>query len=289
VAGADPGKHPSKFVPITLSEGTENAIFVVGHCVGGIVGLIGAILTTADALSDDENSAYETPAGVASAVSAISNAAAGVFASPYPIQDSAVSDLRGATIALTLLGKVSFALAPKAIIAKRKINDPGEQDALRSKLGRIGAGFSALVAVIDLAPTCYHFYELSQDPANSDRTESIMDEVANLCSDLGRLAAFTVVMDEDPLSKALLAGILGSLLTMTGGLQIAESIVQAASSSAALVADGSGVSATTPNAGDGHDQQRPRRGSSAASRRSSTRSGSRPTTASTRSRNDPTR
>ena len=99
----------------------------------------------------------------------------------------------------------------------------GDED----KTKKVEKGYDALIAIISLVPTCYHFYELSREPKSKNRTEAFIDESSNICNYLNRITAFFVVMDNDPESKAILAGIMGVLIMLYGGLQIGDSIAEA--------------------------------------------------------------
>jgi hypothetical protein len=219
-------KQESPFVPIELPLVAKNTIFLVGHLLGGIVGIMTAVLAVEDALSDEGNSEYETAVGISGAVGGIAAGLSAVLARPYPIKNSVMSTMSSVTTGATLLGKAVFFIAPKAIAKNRGITDEGELQALTSKFKIIGSGFDATIAVLALVPTCYHFFELGTYPASKNRTEAILDEVSNICSYLSRIGAFVVRMDKEPESKAVIAVIMGVLIALYGGLQIAEAITE---------------------------------------------------------------
>jgi hypothetical protein len=219
-------KETAGFIPIELPADAQKIIFITGHVLGGAVGLLGAVLSTADAMSQDKGSPYGMAAAVAGAVSGIMGGVAGVLATPYPIKDPVVAKIGTVTNGLTLTGKLVFWIAPHAIAKARGLPDNGERKSLDDKVGVIGSGFCAAIALIDLAPTCFHFYELSALGADRDRSEAIVGEVAKVCTDLARITTFAVVVDREPDSKAVLAGIMGTLLTLAAGLEIANSLVE---------------------------------------------------------------
>ncbi|MEH2252716.1 hypothetical protein [Nostoc sp.] len=223
----DSGKQESVFVPINLPPSAKDPIFLIGHLLGGVVAMVTSVLAVADALSDEGNSEYETAVGVSGAVGAIAAGLSTVLAQPYPIQNAVMSKLSSLTTGATLLGKVAFYIAPKAIAKKRGITDAGEIQSLTTKTKKIGTGFDAVIAVLALVPTCYHLSELSSYPASRNRTEAILDETSNICNYFSRICAFAVRMDKDPESKAIITGIMGVLIALYGGLQIAESIAEA--------------------------------------------------------------
>jgi hypothetical protein len=230
VSADGPGKEESSFVPIDLPSSAKGPIFLIGHLLGGVVAMLTAVLAVADALSDEGegNSEYETAVGISGAVGAMASGLSAILAQPYPIQNAVMSKISTVSTGATLLGKVAFYVAPKAIAKKRGITDAGEIQSLTAKTKKIGTGFDAAIAVLALVPTCYHFSELSSYPASRNRTEAILDENSNICNYLNRICAFVVRMDKDPESKAFFAGVMGLLIALYGGLQIAESITEAA-------------------------------------------------------------
>jgi hypothetical protein len=150
-----------------------------------------------------------------------------VLAQPYPIQNAVMSKLSRFTTGATLLGKVAFYIAPKAIAKKRGITDEGEIQSLTTKMKKIGSGFDATIAVLALVPTGYHFYELSKYPVSKHRSEAFVDEASNICNYFSRICAFAVRMDKEPESKGIIALIMGAWIVLYGGLQIAEAITEA--------------------------------------------------------------
>jgi hypothetical protein len=90
-----------------------------------------------------------------------------------------------------------------------------------------GAIVNSILAIPALACTCWHFYELAQDSADSTRSAAIIDETANLTSYISRVSYTVAVNDPDPESKQIPIGIMALANVATGGLQTAEAIVGA--------------------------------------------------------------
>jgi hypothetical protein len=212
---AAPGKQESPvlhLIGIELSPETQNVVFLMGHLVGGIVAFLTAVLAIADVTSSSSNNEFNKAVGISGAVGAMAGGLAVIVAQPNAIQNTSISRLSTACTGLTLLGKVAF-----------KVKTLGDAE----KTKKVEKGFDALIAVLALVPTCYHFYELSKEPASKGRTEAFIDESSNVSNLLNRITAFAVVMDKDPESKAVLATIMGVLIMLYGGLQIGESIAEA--------------------------------------------------------------
>jgi hypothetical protein len=229
-ADDDPGKTVATWAPITLTDGEQRAAFIVGHVVAGIGAMVSALLSVPAALSEADNAAYENAITIAGVVGGAATAVGAVFAAPLPIQNAHMSRLATAATALTIIGKVGFGIGPYAVGGQ---NPP---PALVTKFKRVGAGFDALFATIALVPTCYHFYELASSPGSTERTEACLEETSAICSDLSRITAFAAMMDAEPVSKAILVGIMGVLIVLYGGLQVAEAITEAAKKPALRIA-----------------------------------------------------
>jgi hypothetical protein len=123
-----------------------------------------------------------------------------------------VSTIASACTGLTLLGKFYSKFKTFADEAKAK---------------KVGAGIDALLALIAIAPSCYHFFELSRDPVSKQRTLGFMDETGNLCNYLQRIASFGVAMSEGTV-KAGFAVAMGVLVLSWGTMQITEASAESA-------------------------------------------------------------
>ncbi|PYS94498.1 MAG: hypothetical protein DMF64_00545 [Acidobacteria bacterium] len=224
----DSDKKASDFVPVKIPKPWQSTVYMVGHLLGGIVSVATAVLVIAEAKKGSMGPQYETASGVSGAVGAVMVGLPSVLAAPYPIQHPVMSKISSTCSGATLLGKIAFKIAPSAIAKKRGITDAGEKEALAETMKKIGSGFDALIAVIALVPTCYHFYELSKYEASKERTEVIIDETSNVCNYLGRVTGFAVQVVEAPKVKLILAAVQGGLIISYGGLQMAEAFSEAA-------------------------------------------------------------
>lgn len=219
-------KDQSAFVPVKLPSTAQDIIYLTGHLVGGVVSTMTAVLSVADAMAEEGTSPYGMAVGVSAIVGGITTGLPAIVAQPYPIQNPVMSGLGGVTTPLTLLGKVTFKVAPSAIARARKMTDAEQIKSLTQRIQVIGAGFDAIIAVTALVPSCYHFYELSKLPASQARSEAFIDETSSICNYLSRVAAFTVQLDKDPESKGILAAIMGGLILLYSGLQMGEAITE---------------------------------------------------------------
>lgn len=233
-AGPGPGavapeaeKHISPFVPIKLTTEQQDVIFIAGHLVGGIAGLINAPLRSADAMSDMKFSALGSASSYTGAVSSVSTSVARLFAEPMPLQNKIVLDYAGVVGAINGLGTVVFGLAPFALKANPRYS-PAKGAELAGKAKIVGAGFGTLMGMLLLVPIGAHLYELAEADPNEDRTEAILDAVAQACANLGRIGYFFTVIDEEPVSKVVLGFELMAIIGLAGGLQIAEAVVELA-------------------------------------------------------------
>ena len=222
-------KKASDFVPVKIPKPWQNTIYMVGHLLGGIVSMTSAVLVIAEAKKGSMGPQYETASGVSGAIGGVMTGLPSVLAAPYPIKHPVMSKISSMCSGATLLGKISFKIGPYAIAKARGITDQGQKTQLATTMKQIGSGFDAVIAVVALVPTCYHFYELSQSEASKERNEAIIDSTSNVCNYLARVTGFAAQMVEVPKVKLILAAVQGGLIVGYGGLQMAEAFSEAVS------------------------------------------------------------
>ena len=205
-------KNSLSAINIHLSDSTQNQVFLEGHMLGGIIALLTGALIVSDVTSDSENKEFEEAAGISGIAAGAASGLTAAFATPYAIDNNDVSTVASACTGLTLLAKFYFKFKSFADEAEAK---------------KVGAGIDALLALIAIAPSCYHFFELSKDPVSKQRTLAFMDETGNLCNYLQRIAAFGVAVSEGPV-KAGFAAAMGVLVLSWGTMQITEASAESA-------------------------------------------------------------
>lgn len=220
-AAADEGGSGGLLSQLGIPIGGEasRTIYIVGHTIAGVASLIGGVVTFPAVVSDEpDGPAYQRAVTACGAVTGFSIFLSGLFNPNHPIANKPMADMATILSVLGLAGKVATGLAPYVLpngVARYQV------------IEKVGAGFDGVLAVLALIPSCYHMYELSGVPAGTDRSEAYLDETASICADFSRIARTAVVFTGDPESKAVLAGLMLVLMILYGGLEIAETVVEA--------------------------------------------------------------
>ncbi len=218
--GAGPATTPdySKefYSMIYLPESAKNTIFETAHILSGTAAVLYGVFVIIEDVAQIPWVPYVSQAkSVSSTVQSLAYAAAGVFAKPYPIQDSAVSSLSSDITKIGFLSTIIFGLAPKLT----------KSEATKSSIAVIGATVDIGISLTAIAPVAYHFVELAETDSNNMRTLSIIDETARICNYLSSICSDIAKFDPEPTTSIVTAGISSAIALLNGGLQIAESIV----------------------------------------------------------------
>lgn len=221
-------KVQNEYIPVQLPPQAQKAIFIVTKVISGIAAMLSTALIVLEEQTEEPDGEFSTATGICGAVSAGSCFLTSLFAQPYPIENVIMSKLSSVCGGLTLLGKIAFKVAPSALVKAKKIENPSEIKALGNKLSIAGSFYDAVFGILALIPQCYHFYELSKKPKCKDRTLAIIDTTSNVSNCLSKQATLAMKLDKDPESKAIIAAIMGVLTFIYGGLQISQSIIEAA-------------------------------------------------------------
>jgi hypothetical protein len=206
--------------PINLSPGISQAVFVVGHAVSGICGLLSAVLDSAEAAAETGENPFAIPAGAVAIVGACGQGLANLLVPFDPIQQTAVQWVNRGTVAVRILAKVIFSGPAQSYFAgKPKLKG------LSVANGRgVGAIVDGVLVIPALFCSCWHFYELSEKPAGRSRSIAIVDETSNVMSDLARLG-YTVAVNSEAEIKVAAIVVMAVADVVCGGLQIAVSVL----------------------------------------------------------------
>lgn len=199
-----------------LPESAKNIIFETAHTLSGSAALVYGVLVIIEDIAQIPWVPYVSQAkSLSSTVQSLAYTASSVFAKPYPIQNSAVSNLSTAITAIGVLSGVIFGIAPK--LTKSEVT--------KSTIAEIGAGVDIAINLTAIAPVAYHFVELAETDSNNMRTLAIIDETARICNYLSSICADIAKFDPEPATSIVTAGVSSAISLLNGGLQIAESIV----------------------------------------------------------------
>ena len=221
--GANPTTSPdySKefYSRFNLSNSAKKVIFETAHILSGTAAALYGVFVLIEDVAQIPWVPFVSEAkSISSTVQSVGYTAASFFAKPCPIENSAVSTLSTAITAIGGLSTVIFGLAPKLT----------KTEATKSAIAEVGAGVDIVVNMTSIAPVAFHFYELSETEASTMRTLTIIDETARTCSYLSGICSDIAKFDPEPTTSIVIAGVSSVISLLNGGLQIAESIVDAA-------------------------------------------------------------
>ncbi|MEG4574225.1 hypothetical protein QUA56_16270 [Microcoleus sp. N3A4] len=206
--------------PIALSPSVSQAVFVVGHAVSGMCGLLSAVLDSAEAAAETGDNTFAFPSGVVAIVGAAGQGLANLLVPFDPIQQPAVQWINRGTVMVRVLAKIIFS-GP----AQSKFKGSPKLSRLSVVDGRgVGAIVDGVLVIPALFCSCWHFSELSQKPADRSRSIAIVDEISNVMSDLARLG-YTVAVNSEAEVKVAAIVVMAVADVVCGGLQIAVSVI----------------------------------------------------------------
>ncbi|MEP0262391.1 hypothetical protein [Dokdonia sp.] len=214
-------KETSSFIPIEFSHDVREIIFIVGHSISGIVGIIGSGLVFAQNATEFGAGPLETPIAILGAVSAGAAGITGLIAAPTPIKDPVWSLISSGASGATLLAKIIF----KGIsLGKGGFNTPDAGIAFEGTVKKVGAGVNSVIGVVAMTASVYHIVELSNTPKSTNRTLAVVIESGNMCGYLSRITEFAALVDPEVFSKFGLGFLTGELVALNGLLELGAGI-----------------------------------------------------------------
>ncbi|GGG27672.1 hypothetical protein GCM10011344_30610 [Dokdonia pacifica] len=211
-------KETAFFIPINFSHDAREVIFIVGHMISGIVGVISSGFVFAQNATEFGVGPLEGPISVTGAVSAGATAITGFIAEPNPIQDPIWSAISSGAGGATLLAKIIFYGLGKS---KEGFDDGG---AAKATVGKVGAGVNSVIGIVSMATSVYHIVELSKAPKTTNRTLAVVIVTGSMCGYLSRMTEFAALVDPEPISKAVLGFLTGELVALNGLLELGAGI-----------------------------------------------------------------
>ncbi len=207
--------------PIPMPAGIAEAVHVTGHAISGVSSLLSAVISFEEAKDPNPDNAWGMPSAVAGIVGGVTAGIANVLVPHDAVKNSAVSWISTATTSVRILCKVVFS-GP----AQAKFDGTFALNMLKVSDGRgVGSIVDAVLVIPALVCTCWHFYELAEEPAGADRSIAIVDETASMTSYISRVGYAVAVNVEDPDVKAVALAGMTVANVCTGGLQIAEAAI----------------------------------------------------------------
>lgn len=206
-------KETASFIPIDFPHDVREVIFIVGHLVSGIVGVVSSGFVFAQSATEFGAGPLETPITATAVVSAGAAAITGFIAEPNPIQDPIWSYVSAGAGGATLLAKIIFFI--KGI---------GKDEMAKGAIAKVGTGVNSVIGIVAMSASVYHIVELSKAPKTTNRTLAVVIETGNMCGYLSRMTEFAALVDKEPISKAILGVLTGELVALSGLLQVGAGI-----------------------------------------------------------------
>lgn len=212
----------SNATPIELDYATQRRLFISGHAVSGILAIfVLPLLTAADVALEEASRTGPNPisawAALAGVLAAGTAGYARLFADPYPIKSELFSTMSIICTGCTIVGKLIHGAVGTGF---SRLKGDRASEMLVTK---IGSFWDCLFATVALAPSGYHFYELSQLEASDGRSAALIGETSNVCGYLARITEFAARVVPDPtVTKAVLVVTMAGLYVCNGVLQCAE-------------------------------------------------------------------
>ena len=209
--------------PIRALSPLQSEIFTAGHGFAGFSAFVGDILSILEAAAPVDANPFGTFSAIMNLITASLIAGSNYLVPRDPIANEAVTVISDATSVLVILSSIAFsgpaqkkfAASPNVVFQGLAVGD-----------GRAtGAIIDSILIFPALVCTCWHFYELSQDPASDDKTAAILGEISNLCSYISRLMYTNAVNNNvNPAVKEGQIVIMGISNFCVAGLQLAEGL-----------------------------------------------------------------
>ncbi|KAB8253577.1 hypothetical protein BDV32DRAFT_158016 [Aspergillus pseudonomiae] len=208
----------SAMTPSSKPTVLQDVIFITGHSVSGICGVLGAFVNAAEAEFPTGDNPMSTPSAILGFIGAASEAVADIVSPKDPLEEPIFSALSTATSVTTAVSKFVFSSYGQKRLSKLGL--PTAEDPRG-----MGAGINVLLVGVGAATTIKHFVELAKDPAGKDRSAAIVGEVSNLTSYISRISYALAVNDIEEDTRQVVIAVMTVSNLITAGLQIAEAIV----------------------------------------------------------------
>lgn len=222
---AQPKALAAAATAITLPASVQTTVFLIGHTLTGIIGLLAAAIGGAEAAAETGDNPWSTPSAIVGVLGGGLGGATDFLVPRDPIQNTVVSTFGTITTGVRIVCKLIFSgpgqtfLGGKAALGKLVVEDARG----------VGAIVDAVLVLPALACTCWHYVELAQnDDMDAAWLESVLGETSAVSAYLSRVSYAIAVNDPDPDTKALAVAGVVLANVLTGGLQIGVAVTGAA-------------------------------------------------------------
>ncbi|CVL11695.1 hypothetical protein FPRO06_13004 [Fusarium proliferatum] len=204
-----------------LSLDTAKALCTAGNAIAGFMSFFSGFVEAFEAeIPEGEENPWSIPATVIGILEAASGAIAEAALPKDPIDDEGLEIISDAiTTGNIVAGLIFCGPAQKYLRARNPTGFLVAEDG-RATRAVIDVFFAAMATCVTIG----HFVELGNEAANSDRTDAILGESANLASYVARVSYCVAVNDPDKetMQLALIAMVVAK--SVTAGLQTAQAI-----------------------------------------------------------------
>jgi hypothetical protein len=203
---------------INISKKNRSALYISVHAAGGISLLFYSVVAAFEAAQPTGKNKFALPATVSGVLAAGSTSIAGLLMPRYPIKNEAVNWVSRATSGVAILSSLVFCdpsqkkfAASGSVLKNFSVKDSRATAAF----------FNALLILPALGCTCWHFYELSKEPAGKKRSAAIIEATGNVTSCAARM--FYAIAVNNPAAKPKAIVLMTAANVTTAGLHIAVS------------------------------------------------------------------
>jgi hypothetical protein len=206
---------------VKISESVGTLIYSSGHALAGFVAFTGNFLFFAEAMDPSPDNVFGIPSAVIGVIGAVAAAGADALVAKMPLENEAVDWIGKGTSALTIASKLIF-----SGFVQDRLDAGGKLKFLKVDDNRqTGAIVNSCLVFPALFCTCFHFYELSKKPEGKERSCAIIGETSQMVSCFGQLAYTTAVLDPDPATRVVPAGVMAGCNIVLCGLETGAALV----------------------------------------------------------------
>lgn len=206
---------------VKISESVGTLIYSSGHALAGFVAFTGNFLFFAEAMDPSPDNVFGIPSAVIGVIGAVAAAGADALVAKMPLENEAVDWIGKGTSALTIASKLIF-----SGFVQDRLDAGGKLKFLKVDDNRqTGAIVNSCLVFPALFCTCFHFYELSKKPEGKKRSCAIIGETSQMVSCFGQLAYTTAVLDPDPATRVVPAGVMAGCNIVLCGLETGAALV----------------------------------------------------------------
>lgn len=179
---------PQTLLSNHLAVGSFSAkdFYTASHMIAGVAQILGGIALSLEAIDTTDSNLISGSSIALGIINASFLLTAALVVPRMPVVNQTVVIINGALGVAALTSKVYFSYAVRKKF--EGLPDISKDDLDPKKLKRYGTAVDAVLAVASLGTSGYHFHEMKDKKFGREKTEAIMEETANLMSQLARIS-----------------------------------------------------------------------------------------------------